>query len=259
MFKKTKVCTGVLLALGGGIVSVSPALAQQAAERVEITGSRLKSSDVDTASPVVSIGAEQIKVEGVRSVEQLLNNLPQVFADYGGSVSNGATGTATVNLRNIGRDRTLVLVNGRRLPAGSPRALAADLNQIPVPLIKRVEVLTGGASAVYGSDAVAGVVNFIMNDRFEGVQFEANHSFYNHSQKGTIDYALDAAGYPKPGNKSADGEIDDISVTMGGNFANGKGNAEFNAYLQAHQESADVSSLSPMRQYLRPAVIVQAQ
>lgn len=225
MFKKTKVCTGVLLALGGGVLSVAPALAQQAAERVEITGSRLKSSDVDTASPVVSIGAEQIKVEGVRSVEQLLNNLPQVFADYGGSVSNGATGTATVNLRNIGRDRTLVLVNGRRLPAGSPRALAADLNQIPVPLIKRVEVLTGGASAVYGSDAVAGVVNFIMNDRFEGVQFEANHSFYNHSQKGNIDYALDASNYPKPGNKGADGEIDDISVTMGGNFANGKGNA----------------------------------
>jgi len=205
MFKKTKVCTGVLLALGGGIVAVSPALAQQAAERVEITGSRLKSSDVDTASPVVSIGAEQIKVEGVRSVEQLLNNLPQVFADYGGSVSNGATGTATVNLRNIGRDRTLVLVNGRRLPAGSPRALAADLNQIPVPLIKRVEVLTGGASAVYGSDAVAGVVNFIMNDRFEGVQFEANHSFYNHQQGNAVASVVRARNFPVPGDKSADG------------------------------------------------------
>jgi len=241
MFKRTKVCAGVLAALGGGLVIGSqPAMAQQASERVEITGSRLKSFETESASPVVSISAESIKVEGVRSVEQLLNNLPQVFADYGGTVSNGATGTATVNLRNLGRDRTLVLVNGRRMPAGSPRALATDLNQIPVSLIKRVEVLTGGASAVYGSDAVAGVVNFIMNDRFEGVQFEANHSFYNHKQKGDLDYALDASGYKKPGNITSDGEIDDISVTLGGNFANGKGNATL--FLGYKKEAALLQS-----------------
>ena len=225
MFKKSKVSTAALLALSGGLtLATLPAFAQSSA-RVEITGSRIKSLEVDSASPVVSVTAESIKVEGVRSVEQLLNNLPQVFADYGGTVSNGSTGTATVNLRGLGASRTLVLVNGHRVPAGSPRFLPADLNAIPVPLIKRVEVLTGGASAVYGSDALAGVVNFIMNDSFQGVQFEANHSFYNHSQKGDTDYALRAAGYPIPGDKSADGKVSDLSVTLGGNFAGNKGNA----------------------------------
>jgi outer membrane receptor protein involved in Fe transport len=226
MFKRTKVCAGVLAALGGSLLVGAPSvLAQQAGERVEITGSRLKSFETETASPIVTLGAESIKVEGLRSVEQLLNNLPQVFADYGGQVSNGATGTATVNLRNLGRSRTLVLVNGRRVPGGSPRESAADLNQIPVSLIKRVEVLTGGASAIYGSEAVAGVVNFIMNDRFEGVQLDVNHSFYNHKQKGDIDTQLAARNYAKPGSISSDGEVEDISLTLGGNFANGKGNA----------------------------------
>lgn len=222
-FKRTRVCAGVLAAMGGALaLTALPAGAQ---ERVEVTGSRIKTTETDTASPVISLGAAEIKIEAVRNVESLLNNLPQVFADYGGQVSNGSTGTATVNLRNLGRDRTLVLINGRRMPAGSPRANAADLNQIPVSLIKRVEVLTGGASAVYGSDAVAGVVNFIMNDSFEGVQVEANHQFYNHKQKGKIDYALNDAGYAIPGNKSADGKSTDINITIGGNFANGKGNA----------------------------------
>ncbi|MFY9509969.1 MAG: TonB-dependent receptor [Rubrivivax sp.] len=241
MFKRTKVCAGVLAALGGGLVIGSqPALAQQASERVEITGSRIKSFETETASPVVSISAESIKVEGVRSVEQLLNNLPQVFADYGGQVSNGSTGTATVNLRNLGRSRTLVLVNGRRMPAGSPRELAADLNQIPISLVKRVEVLTGGASAVYGSDAVAGVVNFIMDDRFEGAQIQFNHSFYNHKQKGDINYALDARGFAKPGNITSDGEVTDFNVTLGGNFANGKGNAV--VYVGYKKEAAVLQS-----------------
>ena len=222
MFKKTKICTGVLVALGGALAL--PAFAQTA-ERVEITGSRIKSLQTDSASPVLSLGAESIKVEGVRSVEQLLNNLPQVFAGYGAQVSNGSTGTATVDLRGLGSSRTLVLVNGRRVPAGSPRFLSPDLNQIPVPLIKRVEVLTGGASAIYGSDALAGVVNFIMNDRFEGIQVEVNHSFYNHQQKGDTDYALNASGFKIPGGKTSDGKVSDVSLTIGGNFAGNKGNA----------------------------------
>ncbi len=224
MFKRTKVCVGVLAALGGGLLTGTQAFAQTA-ERVEVTGSRLKSFEVETASPIVTLGAESIKVEATRNVEGLLNQLPQVFADYGGTVSNGSTGTATVNLRNLGSQRTLVLIDGKRVPAGSPRFLAADLNQIPVPLIKRIEVLTGGASAVYGSDAVAGVVNFIMNDRFEGVAVELNHQFYNHSQKGDTDYALDARGFKKPGSITSDGEVDDFNVTLGSNFANNKGNA----------------------------------
>jgi outer membrane receptor protein involved in Fe transport len=206
---------------------------EQKVEKVEVTGSRIASPNLESVSPITTIDAAAIKVDGLRSVENLLNNLPQVFAAQGANVSNGATGTATVNLRNLGAVRTLVLVNGRRLPAGSPRTFAADLNQVPAPLIKRVEILTGGGGAVYGSDAVSGVVNFIMNDRFEGVQIEANHSFYNHEQHDTSGVATmigvrgrtNPAQFQLPGDKSADGKINDWNLTMGSNFANGKGNA----------------------------------
>jgi outer membrane receptor protein involved in Fe transport len=229
-------------ALHAGVIATlaMPAFAQTAAkpeeqkvEKVEVTGSRIPSINLESPSPVTIVDAAAIKVDGVRSVENLLNNLPQVFADQGGNVSNGATGTATVNLRNLGATRTLVLVNGRRLPPGSPRIWAADLNQVPAPLIKRVEILTGGAGAVYGTDAVAGVVNFIMNDRFEGVQAEVNQSFYNHQQNnpsGVADVingraSTNPAQFKVPGDKSSDGKITDANLLMGANFANGKGNA----------------------------------
>jgi len=242
MFKKSQVCTAVLLAIGGGLLAV-PAVAQQASsERVEITGSRIKTVQTEGASPVITLSAEAIQVEAVRNMEALLNNLPQVFADFGAQVSNGSTGTATVNLRNLGASRTLVLINGRRVPAGSPRSIAADLNQIPVSLVRRVEVLTGGASAVYGSDAVAGVVNFIMNDRFEGVQVELNHQFFQHSQQNPsdIETPLRARNYPIPGDKSRDGEVTDFGITLGGNFAGGKGNAT--AYFGYKKEEALLQS-----------------
>ncbi len=225
MFQKTKLCTSLLVAFGGGLILAAGPVSAQ--ERVEITGSRIKTVQTEGTSPVVVLGKEAIQLEGVRNAEQLLNNLPQVFADQGGSVSNGATGTATVNLRNLGSNRTLVLVNGRRLPGGSPRDISTDLNQIPVSLIKRVEILTGGASAIYGSDAVAGVVNFILDDKFEGVQVDLNHEFFNHSQhtsQGVKD-ANAARNFKMPGDIGADGKVTDFNLTMGGNFADGKGNA----------------------------------
>ena len=238
MMMETVLARSVRLIFASGLaMAASSAHAQEAQEaqeapasaqmqRVEVTGSRIPSANLESISPVTVVGAKDIKMDGVRSVENLLNNLPQVFADQGGTISNGSTGTATVNLRNFGADRTLVLVNGRRLPAGSPRNTAADLNQIPAPLIKRVEVLTGGASAIYGSDAVAGVVNFIMNDNYQGIQVELNHSFYNHQQNGGgAAAAANRRGYAVPGNKSADGKISDGSLLLGGNFADGKGNA----------------------------------
>jgi outer membrane receptor protein involved in Fe transport len=205
----------------------------QKVEKVEVTGSRIQAPELEGASPVAVIRAEDIKLEGVRNVENLLNNMPQVISEYGSSDSNGATGTATVNLRNLGSDRTLVLVNGRRLPPGSPFIWAADVNQIPTALIKRVDILTGGASAVYGSDAIAGVVNFIMNDNFQGVQGEVNYSFYNHQQgnpKGIADIvasraATNPAQFRVPEDAKADGETIDVSLIIGGNFDNGKGNA----------------------------------
>jgi iron complex outermembrane receptor protein len=241
MFRLTAINAGVLLAISGGLFSTL-ATAQQSgaepkAERVEVTGSRIKSINVEGVSPVVTVSDKEIKTDGVRNVESLINNLPQAFADQGGNVVNGSTGTAAVNLRGLGSDRTLVLVNGRRMSMGSPNTTSTspDLNQIPAALIKRVEILTGGASAIYGSDAVAGVVNFILNDKFDGFRFDVNTSFFNHQQQGTAGVAdlvkARAATNPNefkiPGDKSSDGKSTDLSVLMGSNFANNKGNATF--------------------------------
>jgi iron complex outermembrane recepter protein len=233
MFKKTKISNAALLALSGGMLLASGQAWAQSSERIEVTGSRIKSLSVDTVAPVTVIDAKDIKVDGVRNVESFLNNLPQVFASQGANVVNGSSGTATVNLRGLGSDRTLVLVNGRRMPLGSVTDVAADLNQIPAGLIRRVEVLTGGASSVYGSDAVSGVVNFIMNDRFEGVEVNLNHSFFNHSQKNTAGVAdivtgratTNAKEFQVPGNKTSDGKSTNFDLLLGGNFDGGKGNA----------------------------------
>lgn len=240
MFQHKKISLAVWQALTLGVaaaVSASAVGQVVTIEKTEITGTRIPPPNLEGASPVTVIGADDIKIDGVRSVENLLNNLPQVFADQGGNISNGATGTATVNLRNLGATRTLVLVDGRRLPGGSPRAgtqsVAPDLNQIPAPLIKRVDILTGGGGAVYGSDAVGGVVNFIMNKNFSGVQLEVNQSAFNHEQhnsSGVADLvtgraATNASQFKVPSNKDADGRIYDANILMGANFANDKGNA----------------------------------
>ncbi len=232
MFKKTKLCSAAAAALGGLLLAQPGLTFAQAAERVEITGSRIKTLSDEGASPVTSISSADIKIDGNRNVESIVNSLPQAFAAQGATVSNGSSGTATVNLRNLGENRSLVLVNGRRLPMGSPSAVAADLNQIPAALIRRVDVLTGGASAVYGSDAVAGVINFILDDRFQGVSVELNHSFYNHKQQnaqgvGSIVSTRSTTNpreFQVPGNVGSDGESTNFSVLLGGNFADNKGN-----------------------------------
>ncbi len=230
--KSCVVATEIALAM----MAAPMAFAQTAekGERIEVTGTRIPSPNIESTSPIAVIGAEDIKFEGVRNVENLLNNLPQVFAAQGSSISNGSSGTATVNLRGLGSNRTLVLVNGKRMPAGSPNGpYAADLNQIPAPLIERVEVLTGGASAVYGSDAVAGVVNFILKDNFEGVQGEVDYGSYYHSQNNPSGIqsvlatraATNPAQFQVPGDKNNLGASTDASLLIGGNFAGGKGNA----------------------------------
>ena len=149
-------------------------------QRITVTGSRILQPNLTTTSPVSSVSSEDFKLQGVTRVEDLVTQLPQAFAAQNSTVSNGASGTATVSLRNLGATRTLVLIDGKRLPYGSPNDPAADLNLIPSQLVERVDVLTGGASAVYGSDAIAGVVNFIMKKDFEGVQVDAQYGFFNH-------------------------------------------------------------------------------
>ena len=244
--KSSVVATEIALAMMAAQIAYAQQPPEQAAqpartaaaeqvERIEITGSRIPQVNVEGPSPVTTLNAQDIKFDGYSKAEDLLNQLPQVFTSQGSASSNGATGTANVNLRNLGPTRNLVLVNGRRLPPGSPRSgsdsYAADLNQIPTPLIQRVELLTGGASAVYGSDAISGVVNFIMKDRFEGLQIDLNHSFYNHQQHNPVsgEVSTAAANNPSqfavPGDVSADGKIKNISLLMGGNFAGNKGNA----------------------------------
>lgn len=240
-----------MICAGGMALGMSTAFAQEAApplQRVEVTGSRIPSLNTEGASPVTVLGAKDIKIDGARNTEDLLNNLPQVFASQGAAISNGASGTATVDLRGMGAQRTLVLMNGKRLPAGSVLSSAADLNQIPSQLIKRVDVLTGGAGAVYGSGAVSGVVNFIMKDSFEGAEIELNASGANHQQHNQVAEIVAAKPFPVPGDKSFDAKKHDFSFLMGSNFADGKGNATFfGAFKHADallQSERDFSSCS---------------
>ena len=236
MKKSSVVATEIALALLAAQIAYAQQAAVEQVERIEITGTRIPQVNVEGPSPVTTLNAQDIKFDGHAKAEDLLNQLPQVFTSQGSASSNGATGTANVNLRNLGPTRNLVLVNGRRLPPGSPRSgsdsYAADLNQIPAPLIQRVELLTGGASAVYGSDAISGVVNFIMNDRFEGLQVNVDRSFYNHRQHDSeisdivaARHATNPSQFNVPGNVTRDGDIKNLSLLLGGNFADNKGNA----------------------------------
>ena len=221
-----------------GLPALATAQAAPAAEQPEaaapvtevvVTGSRIVNPALQAISPVTTVSADVIKSTGTTRIEDLLNNLPQVVANQGSMSSNGASGTATVDLRGLGPQRTLVLINGRRLmpgtPSNTPAFAAPDLNNIPSALVERVDVLTGGASAVYGADATAGVVNFIMNDHFQGVRIDANAAMNNHSQHNYYGQFAPAAGYGSAPSTVNDGKTKDITVILGGNFAEDKGNA----------------------------------
>ncbi len=201
-------------------------------DTITVTGTRIQSANLVATSPVTTIDASEIAGRGVIRVEDMVNQLPQAFAAQGSNYSNGSTGTAQVNLRGLGAQRNLVLLNGRRLPYGSPRSVPADVNQVPSALVERVEVLTGGASAVYGSDAITGVVNFILNDDFEGLRIDTQYSFYQHNnENSTIQDLVNsyAVGNPSqfrlPDNNVVDGEAVEISAVMGVNTPDGRGNA----------------------------------
>ena len=199
--------------------------AETPGDSIVVTGTRLRSPNLDSASPVTVVTAEEFALTGTTRVEDLINSLPQVFAGQGGNVSNGATGTATVNLRGLGAERTLVLVNGRRLMPGTPSTSAADINAIPAALIKRVDVLTGGASSVYGADAVAGVVNFVLDTEFEGFKINANYGVYNHENRAnaSIRGANDARGFGYPTGMVTDGGTVDATIAFGSSFDDGRG------------------------------------
>jgi outer membrane receptor protein involved in Fe transport len=175
-------------------------------EEIIITGSRIRTGRQAPSIPIDTVSADDIKLSGYQNVEEVLNNMPQFVpsrtAQTNSTADPTATGAATLDLRGLGGQRTLVLVNGRRYTFFDS-SQRTDINNIPSSLIERVEVVTGGASAVYGSDAIGGVVNFILRDDFEGVEVRSQ---FNQTTEG-------------------DGDIFDLSLTLGGNFADGKGNA----------------------------------
>ncbi len=230
------------IALGLALAG-SPAFAQDdqatatpddaaADQAIIVTGSRISRPEVDSASPVTVVGAEEIAASGVVRVEDLVNSLPQVVGGQNAFIANGASGTATVDLRGLGTARTLVLVNGRRLQPGDPGLPAADLNQIPGGLVKRVEVLTGGASSTYGADAVAGVVNFVMDTTFEGVSLDMQYGVYQHNNGTTQVIRPDgqtildrnrARGFTPPSGGTVGGAQFNVELTTGASFDDGRG------------------------------------
>ena len=209
----------------------SPVVAQETAdpeiEEIVVTGSRIIRSDLNASSPLVQVDSVELELQGTVRVEDMLRNLPQVWSKQNTGMSNGSTGTATVDLRNLGSVRTLVLMNGRRMPAGSPigGGSPVDINQIPGALIERVEILTGGASATYGSDAVAGVINFILNDNFEGIKFDFQQSsYYHNNDDGDVQSIVQNSGFDLPDDTVVDGTMTQVSFLMGGNIDEGRGN-----------------------------------
>jgi iron complex outermembrane receptor protein len=231
----------VRLALAGGAAAgavCTPAMAQdqeqtddEAISTVVVTGSRISSPNLEAISPVTAITSEDIGLTGKVRVEDIINQLPQAFAAQGSNISNAADGTASVNLRGLGVNRTLTLVNGRRLMPGDPDGgSAADLNQIPLALVKRVDVLTGGASSVYGADAVAGVVNFVMDTEFEGLRIDANYNWNQHENDNTATQnIINASGYALPESSVDNGYAKDITLALGVGAPGDRGHATFYA------------------------------
>ena len=200
----------------------------KSSQDIVITGTRIPQPNLTSASPVTVLSSQEVKLQGTSRTEDLINSLPQSFAAQGSNISNGASGTATINLRGLGSKRNLVLVNGRRLQPGDTGNPVADTNFIPTQLIKRVDVLTGGASSVYGADAVAGVVNFIMDNTFTGVRIDAQASTFMHDNRAGSDIidANSARGFRPPHGLSVNGGAADVAAVMGAAFDDGRGHAQ---------------------------------
>lgn len=170
---------------------------------IVVTGSRIARQDYQSSSPIVTVDQQDFQATGSVTIDNLVNDLPQFVPSVNQTSNNPSNGgQANINLRGLGTGRTLTLMNGRRVvPSNSDNTV--DINILPTPLIRNVEVISGGASAAYGSDAVAGVANFILDDRFEGVRVDAQYGITDRD----------------------DGETESYSLTLGGRFADDRGNA----------------------------------
>ena len=213
MYQSNKLTKAVRLALVASVTTTAlaaptamayeeDATAEEEVERIAVTGSRIRRSELTSVTPIIEIGAQEFAISGNLNIEQKLAELPSTLPAFGPSSNNPGDGTATVDLRGLGESRTLVMVNGRRW-VPSNQSGVVDLNTIPASLIENVEIITGGASAVYGSDAIGGVVNFKMKEDFEGVELS---TLYDTTTEG-------------------DAEKFNLDLTIGGNFADDRGNA----------------------------------
>ncbi|MFG6439911.1 TonB-dependent receptor domain-containing protein [Roseateles sp. LKC17W] len=203
MFKRNACSAAALALIGtfGAVTAFAQGADAQKLERVEITGTRIKSLGAASSSPITSVTTAEINASQPVGVEELFRSLPAAMPAIGSGTNNGSGGFATIDLRGLGTNRSLVLVNGRRLVPSTLTGVV-DTNAIPVALLERVDLVTGGASAVYGADAVAGVVNFVMKRNFSGLVASAT---YGASEEG-------------------DAKRRRADLTMGGNFDGGKGN-----------------------------------
>ena len=245
---KTLVLAAAMSAAVFAALAAAPARAQdqpatadqsenQPIQEVVVTGSRIAvSPNATSASPIQVISSQSIQATGLNDISNVMNQLPQIFnndlgQDLGNRTSGLTTagGVATADLRGLGPNRTLVLIDGRRLGQGSPytfiQSPAPDLDQIPLYMVDHIEVLTGGASSVYGSDAVAGVVNFILKKNFEGIQVDVQLGQNWHDNHNSYAQSLnaDSGGTPLTGGVH-DGRTRTFSLIMGTNFADGNGN-----------------------------------
>jgi len=193
-------------------------------EEIVVTGSRIARTEFEAVSPLVSLGEVAFDRRGITKIEDELNSLPQVVGAQNSGQAHGSSGTATVDLRGLGDQRTLVLKNGKRLPFGSPQAVGANIDQIPSQLVERVEILTGGASAVYGADAVAGVVNFVMKDDFQGMEVDFQGGFHQTANDSSLIRPLLRGVNQDIPDNALDGTVLDLTVLVGTNFADDKGN-----------------------------------
>lgn len=176
-------------------------------ETVIITGTRIQAPGIVSSSPITSVGQEEFALTQTVEVERLFRDLPIALPGDNQNVNNGTSGATTVDLRGLDANRTLVLVDGKRMVPFDVGG-EVDVSAIPVTMLERIDVVTGGASAVYGSDAMAGAVNFILKDDFEGVEINSKYRF---SEQGD-------------GELWGDSEVYSISALIGSNLDNGRGN-----------------------------------
>lgn len=188
---------------------------QETTEEIIVTGSRIQRSNITSPNPVSQVGAEDIGLSGDINIIDVANDVPALLGSNDttdNTAGAGTFGSATLNLRNLGTERTLVLVDGRRHVGGVSGEATVDVNTIPSALVERIEVLTGGASAIYGADAVSGVVNFILRDDFEGLDARAQYSV----------------------SDNGDGAVYYVTATGGTNFGGDRGNATLSFSFEDH-------------------------